>query len=187
MPCRRLTKYWSLCDSFARWKFPASYRQYCWFESSQRAAGKIYMSYSPSQDRVRYFSSQKGATSIFARKNVFALPIKERVKKKKSPWSAAHGGRREKISQEKQNNFFWVNVYDIYLSHYLIREFMFPTRKVSSELIFRRTAVVDCSPWLPKSTVSRKLARKGGFLGWLVVWMEATSVFRHQMRMRTIL
>ena len=70
-------------------------------KSSRRAAGKIYLFCSPSQERVQYISSQKGATRIFPRKDVFAWP-KKGGRKKKNPWSAAHGGRRKKLSQEKQ-------------------------------------------------------------------------------------
>ena len=63
---------------------------------------------------------------------------------KKSPWSAACGGRQKKVSQEKH----WINAYDIYLSYYLIRCFIFSWRKASSYQIFQRRAVVDLSRWL---------------------------------------
>ena len=40
-------------------------------KSSQRAVGKYYLFYSPSQERFRHFPSQEGSTRIFPRKDVF--------------------------------------------------------------------------------------------------------------------
>ena len=70
-------------------------------KSSQRAAGKkIAVLISQPGERVRYFPSQQGATRIFSR--AFCLTKSREGEKKGSPWLAAHGGRQEKISQEKQ-------------------------------------------------------------------------------------
>ena len=93
------------------------------------------MFYSPRQERVRHFSSQEVATRICLRKGIFAWPKKRGWKKtnKQSPWSAARGGRRKKISHEKQKR------------QILNAIFLFTRRKVSSEQIFKRTVVVDCS------------------------------------------
>ena len=55
-----------------------------------------------------------------------------------------HSGRRKNISQEKQKQESLTDFYNFYLFYSLLRYFMFPRRKVSSEQIFQRTAVFDC-------------------------------------------
>ena len=50
-------------------------------KSSEEAAGKIYLFYSsPSQEGVRYFSSQEEMTRIFPRPNVFSWPKRKGYK-----------------------------------------------------------------------------------------------------------
>ena len=115
-----------------------------WTRAVNELLGKKYLFYPPSLERVRHFPSQEGATRIFPRKGVFAWLRKEGTKKR-SPWSAAHGGRQNIISQEKQKWYIFCKVFIIfYLFYQTLRYFMFPRRKVSSEQIFQRTAVVDC-------------------------------------------
>ena len=57
--------------------------------------------------RVRYFSSQEGATIIFPRKDVFAWLKKERAKTR--PWSTAHSGRRERKFPRKNRLKQWIH------------------------------------------------------------------------------
>ena len=71
----------------------------------------IVLFYSPSQERVRYFSSQE-ETRIFPIRNFFCLTIKTAGAREKET-SAAHGRRRKKISQKQIETInLWINFWN---------------------------------------------------------------------------
>ena len=64
----------SLRRWIASWSQPT---QHCLFTRVvNELLGKIHLSYSPSQERVRYFSSQKGVTILFSWEGHFCRPKK---------------------------------------------------------------------------------------------------------------
>ena len=104
-------------------------------KSSQRAVGKKI---SPSQERVRHFPSQEGATTNFPRKDVFPWL------KKKSAKKEAHGRPRLAKDERKfprENDISFI----MFPSSINFTLFYVSQEGVSSEQIFQRTAVVDCS------------------------------------------
>ena len=81
---------------FASGRFVDQQRQFSTREcehhkSSQRAAGRTHLSYSPSQERgLQHSSIQEGTTRIFLRSDVFVWPEKEDVKRKAHIISRPH-------------------------------------------------------------------------------------------------
>ena len=110
------------------------------FKSSQRAAGKIYLFYSPSQERVRHFSSREMATKIVPRTYLPDQKQRGWKKKKEEAMTGRMRKTKENFSGKVEATKSWIKVYNLYLFCHLIRYFMFARRKVSSEQKFQRTA-----------------------------------------------
>ena len=116
----------------------AAHAKQCLPRAVNRLLGKYICS---SQERVRYFPSQEGATRIFPRKGVFAWPEKEQ---KQKPHDWLHTVEERTFPRKGRNERSLINFYNIYLFYSILRYFMFPRRIAPSEQIFQRTAVVDC-------------------------------------------
>ena len=116
------------------------------FSSVVRAAGKIYMFYSPSQERVRHgFSSQEGAIRIFYRKDAFPGQ-KIRGRGEKTMISRTRQKTEENFPGREDCDKSWkVNGYIPLLQSSYTLFHVSQEGLASSERIFQRTAVVDCS------------------------------------------
>ena len=108
------------------------------FKTGQRDVGKAYyLFYSLSKERVRYFSSQAGGWK------------KEGVKNKKKPMiGPTRLKTKKKFPGKAEAKSLKSASWYLHFLSLLISCFMFPRRKVSSEQVFQRTAVVDCSCFL---------------------------------------
>ena len=82
-------------------------------KSSQQASGKKYLFHSPSQERVRNFPCQEGATWIFPRKEVF-LDWKKKAREKEAH-DQPHTAKDEKrVPRKSRNEKSSINVYNVY-------------------------------------------------------------------------
>ena len=92
---------------------------------------------------------------------------------------------KKKFPRKNRSDKCCINVYIIYLFYYLIRYFMFPRKKVSSEQIFQKTAVVDCSRQLriDGQKFNRRapfpLLRRFGFAKVLILPSTRRPEYRH--------